>query len=388
MRVVFNLMTTLKPKTGVGQYAARLFAALSRKLPPNSVNGFPTGPLADVVSRLHRIRPGGPPTGRRFSMIGFGKRFLRNTVDSGLTLAFRAACRGGTYDLYHEPNFVPFASDMPTIVTVHDLSVILHPEWHPAERVRHHERKFRRGLSSARHVLTDTHAVRDEVVKHLGIAPDRVTAVHLGVGEDYWTSSGRESRTSARKLGLPHNYLLFVGTMEPRKNVMTLLRAYCDLPAELRGRCPLVMAGGWGWKAAETADFLRATGANRGVMHLGYTADGDLPGLYAAARALVFPSHYEGFGLPPLEMLAAGGAVISSTAASLQEVLGSHAHFVEPLDLDGWRSALTRAINDDDWLSDLRRGGRERAAQFTWERCAAATANVYHSALGRMRDAA
>jgi alpha-1,3-rhamnosyl/mannosyltransferase len=169
---------------------------------------------------------------------------------------------------------------------------------------------------------------------------------------------------------------------------MMLLRAYCDLPAELRRRCPLVLAGGWGWKAAESAEFLRADGKERGVIHLGYTADGLLPHLYAGARALVYPSHYEGFGLPPLEMLAAGGPVISSTATSLREVLGPHAHFVEPLDVAGWRAALARAITDDDWLLELRRGGRERAALFTWEKCAEATAAVYRSITSTVRDAA
>src|SRR5947209_10227981 len=163
MRVVFNLLTTLKPKTGVGQYAARLFAALVRELPPGSVEGFPTGWLANLVSRLHRVRPGGPPRRGGRSIPAAGKGVIRSTVDATLAVAFGAACRRGRHDLYHEPNFLPFATDLPTVVTVHDLSVLLYPEWHPAERVRHHERRFRQGLSTARHVLTDTHSVRAEV---------------------------------------------------------------------------------------------------------------------------------------------------------------------------------------------------------------------------------
>src|SRR5205814_588681 len=125
-----------------------------------------------------------------------------------------------------------------------------------------------------------------------------------------------------RGLDLPYDYLLYVGTVEPRKNVLTLLRAFCALPVELRRRCPLVLAGGWGWKSAEVAEFFRGEAAAAGVRHLGYTDDRYLPGLYAGARALVYPSFYEGFGLPPLEMLAAGGVVLSSTADALREVLG------------------------------------------------------------------
>jgi alpha-1,3-rhamnosyl/mannosyltransferase len=187
---------------------------------------------------------------------------------------------------------------------------------------------------------------------------------------------------------LPPDYLLYVGTIEPRKNVLTLLHAYCALPTDLRRRCPLVLAGGWGWKSADVADYFRREAADKGVIHLGYADDRHLPGLYAGARALVYPSHYEGFGLPPLEMLACGGAVLSSTAATLREVLGRHAHYVDPLDADGWRDAMSHAILDEDWLAVLRQGGRERAAQFRWEHCAAATAAVYCSALTPARRAA
>jgi alpha-1,3-rhamnosyl/mannosyltransferase len=273
-------------------------------------------------------------------------------------------------------------------VTVHDLSVILHPEWHPADRVRRHEQQFRRGLDAARHVITVSHVVRREVIEHLGVAPDRVTAVWNGVGREYFDVRPADVDAVRRELRLPPQYLLFVGTIEPRKNVPTLLRAYCDLPSDLRRRCPLVLAGGWGWKAADVADFVQAEASDKGVVHLGYTDDRHLPGLYAGARALVYPSHYEGFGLPPLEMLATGAAVISSTAAACREVLGRHAHFVEPRDVAGWRDALAAAIADDDWLASLRAGGRERAMTFSWDRCAVETAAVYRSLPVPVRRAA
>jgi alpha-1,3-rhamnosyl/mannosyltransferase len=215
-----------------------------------------------------------------------------------------------------------------------------------------------------------------------------VTAVHLGVGPEYFAAGAAQAEEARQALGLPPDYLLYVGTIEPRKNVLTLLRAYCDLPEGLRRRCPLILAGGWGWRSADVADYLRTDAADRGVRHIGYTDDGHLPGLYAGARALVYPSLYEGFGLPPLEMLACGGAVLSSTAGALCEVLGGHAHFVEPLDTDGWRAALERAIRDDDWIAALRRGGNKHAARFRWERCAAETVAVYRSLLAPARRAA
>ncbi len=380
MRIVFNLLTTLKPKTGVGQYAARLFAALQEQLPAGSIEGFPTGALAAAVRRAQMVRAGGPAATERSTLANlsaFAKRGLRAAVDSGLGFAFRAVCRQRSYELYHEPNFIPLGHGVPTIVTVHDLSVLTHPEWHPADRVRHHEKFFRSGLAVARHIVTDSQFVRRQVIEHLGAAPDRAAAIHCGVSPEFFAAS-----VPPAHLNLPPRYLLYVGTIEPRKNVLTLLKAYCDLPASARRSCPLILAGGWGWKSADVADFLRETAVEKGVIHLGYTHDLDLPSLYAGARALVFPSFDEGFGLPPLEMLAAGGAVLSSPAGSLAEVLGRHAHFIDPRDLVGWRDGLLQAATDDDWLADIRHGGRAHAATFTWARCAAQTIDVYRQVLG------
>ncbi len=392
MRIVFNLLPTLKPKTGVGHYAARLFAALQDSLPPDSLVAFPTGLLAGLVRRLQQTRPGGPPRPNRplplAKLSSWAKPALRSAGRGCLALAFRSHCRRHGYDLYHEPNFIPLAGRPPAVVTVHDLSVILHPEWHPADRVRHHERCFRRGLADAHHILTVSRFVRRQVIDHLGMSPERVTAVHNGVGPEYFGAGTADADRVRRELSLPPDYLLFVGTIEPRKNVLTLLRAYGDLPAELRHRCPLVLAGGWGWKSADVADYFRHEAAGKGVIHLGYTDDRHLPGLYAGARALVYPSLYEGFGLPPLEMLACGGAVLSSTADALREVLGDRGQCIDPLDVGGWRAALARVIGDDDWLTTLRRGARERAARFSWQRCAAETAAVYRSLLPPVRRAA
>jgi alpha-1,3-rhamnosyl/mannosyltransferase len=388
VRVVFNLLPTLKAKTGVGHYAARLFAALREQMPEVTLHGFPTGSVAAVVRRFQSLRKGGSPS--RNSPIAAIRSTIKTVAAATgrrcLGLAFRASCRRG-YDLYHEPNFVPMTCNVPTIVTVHDLSVLLHPEWHPADRVRYHERTFRRGVAGAANVITVSRFVRRQVIETIGIAADRVTAVDNGVGSEYLSAGPADAERVRRDLNLPEKYLLFVGTIEPRKNLPALVRAYRDLPLDLRRRCPLIVAGGWGWRAAESADALRAA-ANDGVIHLGYTDDRHLPGLYAGARALVFPSFYEGFGLPPLETLACGGAVLASTADAVREVLGNHAHFVEPLDVSGWRSAMNRAITDNDWLAELRRGGRAHAAKFTWDRCAAETASVYRSELAPTRQAA
>jgi alpha-1,3-rhamnosyl/mannosyltransferase len=182
-----------------------------------------------------------------------------------------------------------------------------------------------------------------------------------------------------RQLGLPSRYLLYLGTIEPRKNILMLLRAYVSLPASLRSNWPLLLVGTWGWNAGDVAEYLHGEARHRGVIHVGYVQEHHLPALYSGARALLYPSWYEGFGLPPLEMMACGGAVLASTAGALVETVGRKAHLIDPRDEDGWRAAIARVVEHDDWWRSLRRGVRAIARPFTWERCAEETLEVYRS---------
>jgi alpha-1,3-rhamnosyl/mannosyltransferase len=258
----------------------------------------------------------------------------------------------------------------------------LHPQWHPADRVRRFEKQFPQVLARCAHFLADTESVRREIIEHCGVPPDRVTRVYMGVRSDLRLLPPDEVEQGLKRLGLPSRYLLYLGTIEPRKNVLRLLRVYCSLPAGLRNDWPLVLVGGWGWNATEVRDYLHDVGRHRGVLHLGYAAGDDLPILYNGARALLFPSNYEGFGLPPLEMMACGGAVIASTAAALRETVGGQTPLLDPEDEDGWRQAIIGVVSDDDWWQSLRHGAEQTALPFTWERCARETLQVYRRLCG------
>src|SRR5262249_17422423 len=258
-----------------------------------------------------------------------------------------------------------------------------------------YERTFPLTMGRAVHFITVSDAVRREVIRTLGVAPERVTRVYNGVRPGLRPLSQVEVTHSLRRLGLPPEDLLCLGTIEPRKNVLRLLHAYCGLPAALRGRWPLLLVGSWGWHTEAVADFYESEARHRGVIHVGYVADDDLRVVYNGARALVFPSFYEGFGLPPVEMLACGGAVLASTAEALVETVGTQAHLVAPEDTDGWREAMTRVLTDDDWWQALRRGSIEAARPYTWERAATDTLRVYRALKGKgstgrgaMREAA
>jgi alpha-1,3-rhamnosyl/mannosyltransferase len=308
--------------------------------------------------------------------------YLRQGSRSVLGGYFRTVCTRRKYDLYHEPNGIPLPADCPIVATVHDLSVLRYPQWHPADRVAYYEEHFRRSLRQCQHILVVSEFSRQEVIRLLHIPPERVTRTYNGIRLLLRPMAKEEVQPVLKQLGLPPRYLLYLGTIEPRKNILLLLQAYCALPASLRDRWPLLLVGNWGWNSADVADYLHREARHRGVIHLGYVREKHLTAIYNGARALVYPSWYEGFGLPPLEMMACGGAVLASTAGALVETVGPRAHLVAPADLDGWRAAMARVLRDEDWWQSLRQGVQELARPYTWDRCAAETLRVYRTLCG------
>jgi alpha-1,3-rhamnosyl/mannosyltransferase len=253
------------------------------------------------------------------------------------------------------------------------------PEWHPADRVIAHERAFVAGLERAAHVIVGSDTVRQEIMQYLGLPAERVTRVYYGISAAFRPRIRSEYESVLTRLGLPPRFFLCVGTIEPRKNLLVALRAFADLPGSIRSACPLVLAGPWGWKSAETQLYYEQTARPAGAIHLGYVADEDLPALYSASAALLFPSRYEGFGLPPVETLACGGRVVASDIPVVREALGRHATFLNPDDVAAW-SATMRTLAETPNRIDS--SGILHTRKFTWERTARETIAVYQNVHG------
>jgi alpha-1,3-rhamnosyl/mannosyltransferase len=388
MRVIVNQLVALGPRTGIGHYSAELLRCLRQQAGDDRIDAFPEGwarRAREFAGRFRaRIEPrqiAGPTkssAGTALSGVKSRAREYLRQCDRFLAARhLQLVCNRGRYDLYHEPNLIPLPIDRPTIATLHDLSVLVKPEWHPADRVAYYEKYLRRGVRNCVHFLAISESGRQEVIKTLGIPPERVTRTYMGVRPNLGPLPRNEVSAALQRFGLPTQFLLYLGTVEPRKNVLRLLQAYCSLPASLRERWPLLVVGRWGWSSSDVADYYEREAKHRGVRQLGYVAEESLALLYNGARALVFPSYYEGFGMPPIEMMACGGAVLASTADAVAEVVGKKAHLVAPEDTDGWRDAMQRVLTDDDWHRSLCEGVTTWAAQFTWENCAADTLQVY-----------
>lgn len=372
MNVVINGLAALKPRTGVGHYVAHLGDALRAEFPADDFRIYPGPRLSRALLASRQVAAGGPPArvaGR--ARLKSRLKFLARHA-AGMHFALRS--RGA--DVYHEPNFLPFPSRLPTVVTVHDLSVVRHPEWHPADRVESHRRQFAKAVESAAMVVVVSESVRGELLDFARLDPARVVAIHNGLDPAMRPPGETEALRVRATYDLPGRYFLAVGTVEPRKNLLAALRAFAALPGGVRRDCPLFLAGPWGWRAdAERDEFLRAA-QPAGARHLGYVPAGDLPALFAGAQALVYPSFYEGFGLPPVEMLALGGRVLASECCrAVAEVCGEFAEMLPATDVEAWRDALLR-VSDAGPPGDADRRAAW-ARRYSWARAARETRAVY-----------
>ena len=376
MRVALNASILRSPRTGIGQYVSELVHALQTHpdLELTLFNGWgqwavpPTAALPGYSAWsgwIKRLVPGAYPLRRGIEQW----RFRR------LTAALHT-------DLYHDPSLWPLEYDGPMVMTLHDLTHVHYPHTQPKDRLRQMERHVSRSVERAARILVDSHFIAGEVISHFGISSERVRVAPLSYAQRFHPRSRDELLRTLQVLGLESGrYLLCVGTLEPRKNLPLVLRAYGRLPAAMREAFPLILVGMPGWRREQLDEPLQQMLASGQVRLLGYQPDETLAELLAGARLLVFPSLYEGFGLPVLEAMASGTPVILSRASALTEVAGVAGLKVDAEDDIACAQALQCLIEDQALWQQQREAGLVRAQAFSWEHCARITAETYREAL-------
>jgi alpha-1,3-rhamnosyl/mannosyltransferase len=297
-------------------------------------------------------------------------------------IEFERGARKLGCDLYHDPNFLPYDFPGPIVTTVHDLSFVRCPETHPKARRQLMEKHFPGALERSRCIITDSVFVRDELVAAYGTPAGKIHPIYLGVSERYRPRTAHETQATLAAHGLTHGrYVLAVGTLEPRKNLIQGLRAFRRLPEALRETMPFLILGLKGCLPERIEAASSALAPKGQVRPLGYLPDEALLHLYAGAAMLVYPSIYEGFGLPALEAMASGIPVITSDRSSLPEVVGDAGLTVDPSDDEGLAAAMRRLAEDPAERTERGARGVERARTFSWRRCAEETEGVYRVAL-------
>jgi glycosyltransferase involved in cell wall biosynthesis len=285
----------------------------------------------------------------------------------------------GELDLFHSPDFVlpPVNSRIPTLLTVHDLSFIHFPHVFPERLVNYLNQVVPWSIGRASHILADSEATRNDLLSIWQVSPEKVTVLYSGVHERFQPVGNVRQITAVRQKYSLHNwpYILSVGTLQPRKNYQMLIRAFAPLADKLPHH--LVISGGKGWLYDEMLTEVARQGLTGRVHFIGFVADADLPTLYSEADLFVFPSLYEGFGLPLLEAMGCGTAVITSNSSSLPEVAGKAAHQLPPQDQPAWTEAMHTLLSDSSQRSQLVQAGFEQVRRFSWQESAQKLLKIY-----------
>jgi glycosyltransferase involved in cell wall biosynthesis len=375
IKLAFNATPLLSPLTGIGHYTAALlqklratedldafpFYSTSWLSPPWRVMRYPIA----VVRNLLQV------AARRTSR----PLALRRSVQQQI---FDRGLRRFGINLYHEPNYCPMDFNGPTVVTVCDMAYIRHPETMPQQRLQLLHECMPKVAAHATHILVISEFTKSELVQLLGVPPERVTVTYPGVRSQFRPRAAAEVAGILSRHDLTYGgYLLFVGTLEPRKNLVRTLRAYGSLPDGMKRRLPLVLAGMSGWLTDEIEADLGRPDLRPFVRLLDYVPETALPALFSGAAMLVYPSLYEGFGMPLTEAMACGIPVISSNCASMPEVAGEAAILVNPLDIDAIAQAIRRVAENPSEAARLSALGIARASSFTWANCVDPTVQVY-----------
>jgi glycosyltransferase involved in cell wall biosynthesis len=385
MKVIFGVDAITRPLTGIGRYAWELAKRLPASDDIQEVSFFTYGKfltreallcIGDDSSRT--------PAHLRWDLISaLRRRLARSLIASwayGKVLPALGRVRLRSYAdyLFHSPSFLLPCHDGPSISTIHDLSIFCFPQWHPQNRVRRMNKEIEQTLKKASHLITDSETVRQEIIKHFLWPAGKVTAVPLGVNSTFFPRGPSETTPILSSFGLtPGAYALCVATIEPRKNIEQLISAFEKLPLSLRQSYPLVLVGDIGWTSEGIHKRIDEARRRGWLKYLGYVREVFLPALYSGCRAFLYPSLYEGFGLPLLESMACGAPVLTSNCSSMPEVVGDAGILVDPCDILSISNGIERVLTDETWRSRTVALGIERARPMTWDVSASKTVEVY-----------
>lgn len=375
MRVGLDGYPLSEPRTGVGHYTLELARGLARNFPSDQFELVSPKPFAGSVVAENDL-----------PNLVFTKAKSSSIRGHWWSVGLPLYAKRASFDLFHGTNYeLPLWNNRRSVLTVHDLSTLLHPEFHRPPLVRRARTRLPLAVKMAGAIVTPTDAIRIELCHRLKVKPEKVFAIHEAPRELFRPASIDESAVVRERLRVEDDFLLFVGTLEPRKNLLTLLKAFARTLRETALRPQLVITGGKGWLMTETESFIQSAGISDRLLFTGYLADEELRALYSTCKAFVYPSVYEGFGLPPLEAMACGAPVIASQIAALREVLDEAATLIDPFDSEALARAIVELFESDSQREKLGRAGVKHAVRFSWDKAARLTYEVYDRVIRKGR---
>jgi glycosyltransferase involved in cell wall biosynthesis len=379
LRIGLDYTPAVRQRAGIGRYTCGLVQALAALDRQNEYVLLEAGGRGQGSGEAESGEAFTFPPNFRHRPLPLSERALA-VLWHRLRLPLPVDLLTGEVDLFHSLDFLlPPLRHGRAILTVHDLSFRRRPECADAALVAYLNRAVPPSIQRANLVLADSLSTKADLVELLGVPAEKIDVLYPGVGDIYQPVRDQKTLAAVRqKYNLPDNFVLFVGTIEPRKNLVTLLKAWAQIGNRQSAiGNKLVIAGGKGWLYKDTFATVERLGLSGDVIFLGYVPEPDLPALYSLARLFVFPSLYEGFGLPPMEAMACGTPVVCAHTSSLPEVAGDAALLVDPLDTDGLAAAMQQALSDEGLRARLVERGFRQAAHFTWRAAAQQLLAIY-----------
>lgn len=365
MRIGFDGTPLLGQRSGVGYYTGNLLSALMEVQPEWEYLLYSNRPLNGLEPPL--------PKAQRSN-----QRYFSRSRWLWMQTILPSVIRDSQPNLCHFTNaLAPLWQPAPYVLTIHDASLFVYGEYHPW--ARHLTMRLTLPIVARRAaaIITVSQHSRDDLIRVLNLDPAKIHVVYEAAADAFRpVEDPHQLAALRRKYALPDQFLLYVGTLEPRKNLLRLLRAVARLRDEGLPH-QLVLAGGMGWMMESFEQEVNALGLQEAVHYLGYIPSEDLPGLFSLATVFTFPSLYEGFGLPPLEAMACGAPVLTSKSSSLAEVCGDAAYLVDPHSVEAIAAGLAELLRDAELRECLRAKGLQRAATFSWRRAACETGEIY-----------
>ena len=357
-------------KTGVGHYTFELALELARQAPSDSFEILSHLPFADgATSDLENLT--------------FIKQPVNSATRHWWTIGLPLYIKRARLDLFHGTNYdIPLWGGCPTVLTIHDLSLLLFPATHEERRVGRARRRLPVMSRRATLIITPTNAVKSEVCEHLRVRADKVIVVNEAPRRSFQPMPVEQASATVRRLGLDEEFILYVGTIEPRKNLITLVKAFEEVLRSTTLRPQLVIAGKKGWLTDELFTYIESAKLGDRIHLTGYLGDDELRALYSACKVMVYPALYEGAGLPTLEAMACGAPVITTNTPAISEMVSDKARFFSPTDFRALARHIVELLTTPTARDSMSRAGIHHAARFSWERAARETLEIYQKALG------
>jgi glycosyltransferase involved in cell wall biosynthesis len=380
LNILINTTPLLEPITGVANYTYRVAECLKKIDKEQKYTYYYDGLFSDQLLSFEQIN-----NERFFKTKKTIKKIpvLADIAKLGWSIFKKGLCKlqEDHYDIYWEPNFVLL--DLPAakkVLTVHDLSFYLYPQWHTREVTDIFKERFIRNIHRAERIITGSHFIKNEAIDILKIPQEKISVIYHGVDQHNFKLYDKDILNSISiQNNLPEKFFLCVGSIEPRKNLIRLLDAYDRLPDNLVKDVVLLLAGFCGW---ENEDIMARIKVMSGKVHyLGYVSNIELAYLYNMATFFIYPSLYEGFGLPPLEAMACGTPVLLSNIPVHREIYGDAAYYFDPMNVDDIAASMMKTLGDTSLRRDLANSSIIKAKQFSWERSAEEHLQVFKEVL-------